>query len=212
MAPPPLTVPKNKRAGFLLRARKKIATHKAICDSPEVLEPDRLSTASDRLEKAWTVSGARRDYLMFLGQDRNHLRALDWLDKDNDKEKKPPGKSDSATCSEECRRCKRRGHKTTRMAQDCRGRQVTKIQRLNAKPDNLCPCCRGQHSFAGKSGVVLYATRLSHCIKFKNIGTQERAKVLRTAEGCGLCTDWTGGQLRDACPYAAHFKAWRGWL
>ena len=41
-----------------------------------------------------TCRGARRDYLTFLGQDRNHLRALDWLDKDKDKEKKPPGKSD----------------------------------------------------------------------------------------------------------------------
>ena len=49
--------------------------------------------------KLLTCRGARRDYLTFLGQDRNHLRALAWLDMD--KEKKPPGKSDSGTCSEE---------------------------------------------------------------------------------------------------------------
>ena len=53
MAPPPLTVAKNKRTGFLLRARKKIATLKAICDNPEVLELDKLPRASDRLEEAW---------------------------------------------------------------------------------------------------------------------------------------------------------------
>ena len=41
----------------------------------------------------------------FLGEERDHQRALGWLDKDKDKEKKPPGKSESATFQGECRKC-----------------------------------------------------------------------------------------------------------
>ena len=64
MAPPPLTVAKNKEMGFLLRARKKISTLKAICDNPEVLELDRLSAASNRLEEAWrTYKNSQLDIL-----------------------------------------------------------------------------------------------------------------------------------------------------
>ena len=93
------------------------------------------------------------------------------------------------------------------MVQDCASRQVTHSQGLDTKPDKPCPCCGWQHSFAGKGGIVLYATRLYHCIKFRILGTQARAEVLRTAEGCVLCNDWTGGHQKDACPYAARFQA-----
>ena len=53
MAPLPLNVAKNKRTGFLKGVRRKIANLKAICDDPEVLELDKLSTASERLVEAW---------------------------------------------------------------------------------------------------------------------------------------------------------------
>ena len=49
----------------------------------------------------------------FFGEERDHQRALGWLDKD----KEPPEKSDLATFQGECRKCGRRGHK----AGDCRG-------------------------------------------------------------------------------------------
>ena len=88
------------------------------------------------------------------------------------------------------------------MAQDCASRQVTHSQVLDYKPDKPCPCCGWQHSFAGKGGIVLYAPRLYHCIKLRNLGAQARAEVLRMAKGCDLCTDWTGGHQKDACPYA----------
>ena len=55
MSPLSLTVAKNKRTGFRLRVRKKIATLRTICDDPEVLELDKLSTALDRLMEAWRM-------------------------------------------------------------------------------------------------------------------------------------------------------------
>ena len=39
----------------------------------------------------------------FLGEERDHQRALGWLDKD--REKQPPEKSNSATFQGECRKC-----------------------------------------------------------------------------------------------------------
>ena len=66
-----LTVAKNKRTDFLLRVRKKIATLKAFCDNPEVLELDKLSTASDRLEEAWrTYESSQLDVLRFSQSTR----------------------------------------------------------------------------------------------------------------------------------------------
>ena len=53
MAPLPLNVAKNKQTGFLTGLRRKLANVKAICNGPEDLELDKLSTASDRLEEAW---------------------------------------------------------------------------------------------------------------------------------------------------------------
>ena len=53
MDPLPLNVAKNKRTGFLTGVRRKIANLRAICDNPEVLELDKLSTASERLAEAW---------------------------------------------------------------------------------------------------------------------------------------------------------------
>ena len=31
--------------------------------------------------------------------------------------------------------------------------------------------------------------------------------MVRTVGGCALCLDWTGGHLREACPYTEQFKA-----
>ena len=53
MAPLPLTVAKNKRTGFLTSVKKKIVTLKAIGEDPEILELDRLSTATGRLVEEW---------------------------------------------------------------------------------------------------------------------------------------------------------------
>ena len=52
MAPPPLNVAKNKHTGFLTRPRRKIANVKAICDVSEVLDLDKLFTASEVLAES----------------------------------------------------------------------------------------------------------------------------------------------------------------
>ena len=44
MAPLPRTIAKNMRTHFLLRVRKKIATLRAICGDPEVLQMDKPQT------------------------------------------------------------------------------------------------------------------------------------------------------------------------
>ena len=38
------------------------------------------------------------------------------------------------------------------------------------------------------------------------MSAQERAEVLRTAEGCALCLDWTRDHLKEFCPYSEQFK------
>ena len=53
MAPLPLNTANKQRTGFLTGLRRKLASVKAICDGPEDLELDKLSTASDRLEEVW---------------------------------------------------------------------------------------------------------------------------------------------------------------
>ena len=64
-----VTVAKNKRTGFLLRVRKKIATLKAICDDREVLKLDKLSTSSDRMKEAWrTYESSQLDVLGLLAE------------------------------------------------------------------------------------------------------------------------------------------------
>ena len=71
MAPLPLTVAKNKRTGFLPRVRRKIVNLKAICDDPEVLELDKLSTALERLVEAWRkYENSQQDVLGLVAEDK----------------------------------------------------------------------------------------------------------------------------------------------
>ena len=52
MNPLPLTIARNRRTGFPLGVRRRIATLKAVCDEPEVLKLVKLTTAR-RLVEAW---------------------------------------------------------------------------------------------------------------------------------------------------------------
>ena len=53
MDPLLLNAAKNRRTGFLTGLRRRVVNVKTICNNPEALELDKLSTASDRLEEAW---------------------------------------------------------------------------------------------------------------------------------------------------------------
>ena len=53
MAPLPLNLAKNKRTGFLTGLRRKLANVKAICNDPEDLELNKLSTALYGLAETW---------------------------------------------------------------------------------------------------------------------------------------------------------------
>ena len=66
MAPLLLTVAKSKRTGFLTGVRRKIVNLKAICDDPEALELDKLSTASERLAEAWQKYESRQQNVLGL--------------------------------------------------------------------------------------------------------------------------------------------------
>ena len=77
---------------------------------------------------------------------------------------------------------------------------------MTVKPDKPCPCCEDHYSSTGRMGDTLYAIRLSCCLQFKNVSSQERAELVRTVGGCALCLDWTAGHLREACPYVEQFK------
>ena len=71
MAPLPLTVAKNMHTHFLLRVRRKIATLKAFGKDPEILELDRLSTATGRLEEAWRrYENSQQDVLNLVAEDK----------------------------------------------------------------------------------------------------------------------------------------------
>ena len=71
MAPPPLDIAKNKWTSFLIRLRRKLANVKAICNVPEALELDRLSTTSERLADAWQkYKISQMDVLGFVAEDK----------------------------------------------------------------------------------------------------------------------------------------------
>ena len=53
MAPLPLNVAKNKRTSVLTELRKKLANVMAICNDPENLELNKLSTALNGLAETW---------------------------------------------------------------------------------------------------------------------------------------------------------------
>ena len=85
---------------------------------------------------AFTKSGrSKLDAMVeFLGEERDHQRALGWLDKDKDK--KTPVKNNSATFQGECWKCGRRGHKAGDCGGGGGGRQMAQIHAsLTAKPD-----------------------------------------------------------------------------
>ena len=70
MAPLRLTVTKNRRLGYLLGVRRRIANLKAICD-PGVLELDKQSTASERLAEAWQkYKSSHEDVLSIVTEDK----------------------------------------------------------------------------------------------------------------------------------------------
>ena len=104
----------------------------------------------------------------FLREEIDHQRALGWLDRDREKES--PDKSDSATYQGECQWCGRRGHKAGDCDKDSGKRQTARAHlSLAIKPDKPCPCCKNHHSFTGRKGDTLYATRLASCIWFKKM-------------------------------------------
>ena len=70
MDPLPLNAVKNKQTSILTGLRRKVANVKTICDDPEVLQLDKLSTASDRLEKAWRkYEKSQQEVLGFFLED-----------------------------------------------------------------------------------------------------------------------------------------------
>ena len=132
----------------------------ALAEPLEVEIEDAPAAGNQMFEKLKlpTCEGTRRNYLTFLGQDRNHLRALGWLDKDKDKDKdkEPPVKNDSATFQGECRKCKRQGHKAGDCGGGGGGRQLARVHvSLTAKPEKPCPSCGEQHSFTGNEVVIV---------------------------------------------------------
>ncbi len=116
------------------------------------------------------------------------------------------------TPGNKCGKCSKPGHKT----EDCywkerrssgSGRTTASGRTANAnmklKP-KACPACEGQHPFyvdnrEGEADYLRFKTRLSSCETFKTMAPAERAALLERAEGCVLCTDWTGSHTREKC-------------
>ena len=74
MAPLPLTIAKNKRIGYLLGVRRKIASLKEICDDPEKQEQDRLFTATAGLAEAWRkYESSQQDILGLIAEDEDEV-------------------------------------------------------------------------------------------------------------------------------------------
>ena len=71
MAPPSLNVDKNMRTNLLRRFRRKIAKVKDTCNVSDVLDLDKLSTASEALAEAWQrYENSHQDVLVLLTEDK----------------------------------------------------------------------------------------------------------------------------------------------
>ena len=68
MTPLKLTAAKNKRTGFLLRVRRKVATLKAICNDPG--RQNKLAIATTRLAESWQeYENSQQDVLGLVTED-----------------------------------------------------------------------------------------------------------------------------------------------
>ena len=120
-----------------------------------------------------------------------------------------PGRRDERSAGSRCSNCDKPGHKT----EDCYWKEgggsgrATSRRTANAnmklKP-KACPACKDQHPFyidnrEGEAECLRYKTRLSCCDTFKAMSPADRAILIEQAEGCALCTDWTGSHTRDKC-------------
>ena len=66
----PLTVAKNRRTGYLLGVKKRIASLKLVCNDPERQEQGRLSTATARQAEAWQkYECSQQDVLGLVAED-----------------------------------------------------------------------------------------------------------------------------------------------
>ena len=71
MASPPLAIAKNKHFGCLLEVNRTITTLTDICNDPEEQEPDRVATATTRLEEAWRkYEEGQQDVLDLTAEDQ----------------------------------------------------------------------------------------------------------------------------------------------
>ena len=120
-----------------------------------------------------------------------------------------PVRRDERASGGKCDYCGKPGHKT----EDCYwkegggGIRATGGRSANANMKLMpkaCPACKDQHPFyqdnrEGEAEYLRYKTRLSCCDTFRIMSPADRAIVIEQAEGCALCTDWTGSHTRDKC-------------
>ena len=119
-------------------------------------------------------------------------------------DKKP---ADSKDGKDKCYRCGQFGHKKIDCTKDGSksgvGRYTSKpssrVNLLSSQPGKPCPVCKTHHSKTNNSGDTVYMSRLTSCSAWMNLSLADRAKAVETANGCSLCTDWTGDHQKDKC-------------
>ena len=127
----------------------------------------------------------------FMAAERANQRRLSGITKNKELSKESPE-------DKPCWRCGKTGHKSSNCTASSGGNRSHATQEVKSSSE-VCPICKGSHSYKDAKGVSHTSFRLSECGTFKDKPVQERANHVAELKCCPLCLDWRATHLAKDC-------------